>query len=85
MYYVNVDLKLNFFFLSDLLDKKDELLYNFNLSILESDKNNFSKEIENCDAEKFIKNKCIFNEFDQEIKQKIIMLFKERIHLKYYF
>ena len=71
--------KTEFFFLSDLLDKKDELLYNFNLSILESDKNNFSKEIENCDAEKFFKNKCIFNEFDQEIKQKIINMIIKQI------
>ena len=45
--------KTEFSFFSDLLDKKDELLYNFNLSNLESDENDFSEDIENCDAEKF--------------------------------
>jgi len=71
--------KTEFSLLSDLLYKKDELLYNFNISNLESDKNVISDDIENCDAEKFFENKCIFNEFESEIKQKIISMIINQI------
>ena len=68
--------KTEFSLLSDLLHKKDELLYNFNL---ESNKSDFFEDIENCDAEKFFQNKCIFNEFEPEIKQKIINMIIKQI------
>ena len=58
--------------------KKEELLHNFNISNLESDENNVSEDLENCNAKKFYDNKCIFNKFNPEIKLKIInMIIKE--------
>ena len=59
--------------------KKEELLYNFNITNLSSEENNFYEEIENCNAEKFFNNKCIFNEFGPEIKQKIIKMIIKQI------
>ena len=56
-----------------MLYKKEELLHNFNISNLESDENNVSEDLENCNAKKFYDNKCIFNEFNPEIKLKIII------------
>ena len=66
--------KTEFSLLSDLMYKKEDLLHNFNIS----DKNIVSEDIDNCDAKKFFDNKCIFNEFNPEIKLKIIkMILKE--------
>ena len=70
--------KNEFSLLSDLLNKKDELLFNFNITNLKSDENVFSDNIDNCDVVKFFDHKCIFNEFKPEVKQKIInMIIKE--------
>ena len=71
--------KAEFSLLSDLLYKKSELLYNFNITNLKSEENNVSEDIENCDAEKIFDNKCIFNEFEPEIKLKIINMIIKQI------
>ena len=71
--------KTEFSSLSNLLYKKEELLYSFNITNLSSEENIFSKEIENCDSEKFFNNKCIFNEYEREIKQKIINMIIKQI------
>ena len=66
-------IKNHFSFLSELLNKKDELLYHFNLSDNESD-----YSLEDCDTQKFFSNECIFNN-TLESRQKIINMIKNQI------
>jgi len=65
--------KNNFSLLSELLNKKNELLYNFNLSDIEND---FS--LGDCNTDKFFQNNCTFNN-TIEFKQKIINMIKNQL------
>ena len=73
----NCKIKNHFSFLSELLNKRNELLYHFNLSDNES---NYS--LEDCDTQKFFENKCIFNN-TLEFKQKIINMIKNQLKYGY--
>ena len=66
-------IKNHFSFLSELLNKTNELLYHFNLSDNEND-----YSLEGCNIQKFFENKCTFNN-TLDFKQKIINMIKNQL------